>query len=478
MIDKCFLFRIKGLTPLLEAIVKSEHKFADKLIDLGLFNNPSDLRAQISRNSRVYRKENVLQFLIRNSQTSLITKVLRLMSTSPSELVKLIEHQNTHGQNFLHTLSLCHGGGATGACQFTASYLTQLFADLKSTLSAANPDTLAGLLSSQDLLGRNPVHFCLLTSGLSRSSKDLELFFVEDVYTIVENARVGEIFTKRDCFDRLPIHYLFYNTFNWPKDEEMYKAAVADGPVHLLKSIRSVELPMDTQSVTVIDPVELLSLIMNQTKKSGGTDSVDQKDMFGYTTMHYAAIRGSSVCLSLFLSESCDFLARARDNNTPLSSSVYFKRNSCVQTLLRVIEEKNSSSSNDLATTLNDFYYLPASIRSATSSSDDEKCMKWLGAKPEADLFTRGKIQIYELILSYDWEGLSWLVLQNLPKFSLTRVDSIRWAITAQKYNLALRLIEKLKRDSAKNPVEAYEALFKSSKDDSDRTLLHLLARA
>ena len=64
-----------GLSPLLEAIVKHEYKFCEKLFDMGLFDKPSDLRAQICRNSSVHLKESVLQLLIRNSQTDLILKV-------------------------------------------------------------------------------------------------------------------------------------------------------------------------------------------------------------------------------------------------------------------------------------------------------------------------------------------------------------------------------------------------------------------
>lgn len=446
------VYNSEGLSPLLQAIVKNEYKFCEKLLDMGLFNNPSDLRAQICRNSSVYLKETALQLLIRNSQTDLILKFVRIMSSSVKELAKLLEHQNTHGHNFLHTLSF-----SSNPSQFNTNYLLMLFKEL----TLAGTDVLASLLKTRDLLGRNPVHFCLLTSGLNRTNKDLELFFIEDIYTIVENAKIDEIFTDRDSFDRLPIHYLFYNTFNRDKDLAMYKKAED------ISTIKSVDLPVDPKLVSSIDPVELLSLVIRQTKK--GAESIDQKDRFGYTSMHYAAIRGASVCLSVFLSNSCDFLSRTGDSNTPLSSAIYFGNIACVQTLLRAIEEKS-----DLVATLNDFYYLPD--QSKLAETKDE--LKWTGQLAEPDIYTRRKIQLYELILSYDWEGLSWLVLENLPKFSLSRLDSIRWAISAEKYSLALRLIDKLKREFAKNPLEAYETLFKASKDDSNRTILHLIANS
>ena len=254
----------------------------------------------------------------------------------------------------------------------------------------------------------------------------------------------------------------------------MKQSSQENGVETLLKSIKSVELKRD--AITSIDPVELLSLIIKQTTTSTTNKSelIDKKDSFGYTPMHYAAIRGASVCLSLLISSSCDFMSRANDSNTPLSSAVYFKRQSCALTLLRLIE-----TSSAISTTLSDFYNLPA------PKEDDEEAeehnLKWLGDKDEADVYKRSRIQLYELILSYDWEGLSWLVLENLAKYSLTRLDSIRSALASNKFSLALRLIHKLKRELVltspnKSPIEAYENLFKQSKAHSNRTLLHCIS--
>ena len=207
----------KGLTPLLQSIVSKEFKFAEKLIDLGLFDDSKLLKAQICKNSSTHLKESVLQLLIRSSQCELLLKTVRLMSNNTKHLIDLLEHQNSYGQNLLHTLSLCSSTNL-----FNSAFLNSLFKELYAVLTKDRAtECLPNLLKTKDILGRNPVHFCLLTiagNEAIRPNTDLELFFVEDLYAIVDSAKVEQIFTQRDSFDRLPIHYLFYNTFNRASD--------------------------------------------------------------------------------------------------------------------------------------------------------------------------------------------------------------------------------------------------------------------
>lgn len=210
------VYSSEGLTPLLKSIESGEFKFAEKLIDLGLFDDTNLLKTQICKNTRTHMRESVIQLLIRSSQASLLTKTLHLMFVNVKNLIELLEHKNSHGQNFLHTLSFCSNTNI-----FNSSFLSTLFKDLNLMLTQnRHPDCLPGLLKARDVLGRNPAHFCLLTSGIgsSRPNKDLELFFVEDVFGIVDAALSPEIFTAADSFGRLPIHYVFYNTFNHSTD--------------------------------------------------------------------------------------------------------------------------------------------------------------------------------------------------------------------------------------------------------------------
>lgn len=194
------VYNNNGLTPLLKSIVAGEFKFANKLIDLGLFNDSNVLKSQICKNSNL--NESIIQLLIRNSQTDILSKIVDIMCKDTKNLVALLKHTNSYEQNFLHTLSFCSSAN---------TFLNKLFKKLSSNLSKDEfGDCVLNLLKAKDILGRNPVHLCLLKSG--RANIDLEIFLTEDIFSILDNVNISTIFADRDCFSRLPIHYLFYNS--------------------------------------------------------------------------------------------------------------------------------------------------------------------------------------------------------------------------------------------------------------------------
>lgn len=188
-------------------------------------------------------------------------------------------------------------------------------------------------------------------------------------------------------------------------------------------------------------------------------------------------MRGSTICCSLLISSGCNYLFHSNEGNTPLSSAIYFKRETCVLSLLRSIEQ--ASNRSEVESTLNEFHYLPSVTINETLDEDDlngDNNLRWLGNEKTDDLYPTKRIQLYKLILSYKWEGISWLVLGNLVKYNLSRFDSIQSAVMAGEFSLALRLIEKIKREMSKTPLDAYECLFKQSKSEMNRSLLHFIA--
>ncbi len=225
-----------------------------------------------------------------------------------------------------------------------------------------------------------------------------------------------------------------------------------------------------------IDPVELLTILLKQTEPS----LIDAQDLFGYTTLHYACIRGSAIVCSVLVTHGADMFTRGLDNNTPLSSAIYYKREMCTLTLLNHIKSANISRASSI---LNDVYYLhPSECSSSTevnepSSSDDESSTFKFAGNDEADkdLYPVRSISLYKLILANKWEGINWLILGDLSIYGLTEFDSVQTAIVAKQFSLALRLIEKL--ESKLDQSGLFKLLTSaSSRSNSNRTLLHTIA--
>jgi ankyrin repeat protein len=249
----------------------------------------------------------------------------------------------------------------------------------------------------------------------------------------------------------------------------------------------------ERNQIPVIDPVELLTILLNNTEKK----FYDEKDIYGYTPLHYAAMRGSTISCSLLISKGCNFLNRSlisnsddfKDNvdvsllgNTPLSTAIYFKRESCVLAFLRSIEKKNKSiEDNNEAATLRDYYYLhPQDVCGDNeidnaSKTKKESYLEWTSSFKEKNLYPTQRLPLYQLILSYKWEGISWLILGDLEAYGLDYFESIVSSILSFEFNLALRLVEKLQR-KMNSQIEFLNCLTVQSKSNSQRTLLHVIS--
>jgi ankyrin repeat protein len=299
-------------------------------------------------------------------------------------------------------------------------------------------------------------------------------------------------FSGKDFFGRLPLHYLFYNlkqfdlnTFNTTNIyslKTLYQNANSDKPVSIYFGSNQ-----ERQNIPPIDPVELLTILINNTESK----FYDEKDIYGYTALHYAAMRGSTISCSLLISKGCDFLSRSiipnsndfKDNidpsligNTPLSTAIYFKRESCVLAFLRSIEKKNKSMEANSGATLKDYYYLDhRDICDEETKHKKETYLEWSSSFTEKNLYPTKRLPLYQLILSYKWEGISWLILGDLEAYGLDYFESILSSILSFEFNLALRLIEKLQR-KINNQMNFLKVLTAQSKNNSQRTLLHVIA--
>ena len=151
-------------------------------------------------------------------------------------------------------------------------------------------------------------------------------------------------------------------------------------------------------SLAQIDPVELLTVVIKQMD----AQELDQQDLAGFTPLHYAAVRGSTIACTLLIANQCSILRKDNCGNTPLSSAIYFKRETCVLTLLRsgLVEASGGANAFSLSSSYNlQERDLDSSVTTAVKEG-------WtLKRDVEKELYPEKKLSLYKLILAHGWEG-------------------------------------------------------------------------
>jgi predicted DNA-binding WGR domain protein len=195
-------------------------------------------------------------------------------------------------------------------------------------------------------------------------------------------------------------------------------------------------------------------------------------DILGLTPLHYATIRGSTICCLHIIENSALsshqlLFKQCLKGNTPLSLAIYYISDTCLLTLLKQI------SGTDEKFSLKSYYHHENNVCTNDIKLSKEP-MCWSPKTFDKNLYPMIKQTLYELILANNWEGINWLILENLEKYGLTRLDTIFYSIKADNYSLALRLIEKHEKN-AQNSIEFYQELLTQQDLDTKRTLLHIL---
>lgn len=458
-----------GYTLLLRSLLANETDFAVKLIELEYSLNPGKfigvMASQVSRslgNSNL--GENVLQMAIRSKfQFKFLVRLFELINqaveSSPSldqrdQLNQLLRHLNTNKQNFIHVLA-----SLTQIVEVDHWPNLRAISDLFKNIANLLQDNhaLVDLITTKDKLGRTPFHTCLIESSnlsFAPHANDFAIFFCEKLFQS-HNEAYKRAFVESDVFERIPLHYLFYDS-NWIDQatfgtSDLYKINV----VTLNKLLVTVNRPYLDRSgkVKQIDPVELLSVLL---KLTSSNNLLNGRDIWGYTPLHYACLHGSSISSSIMINSGAQALQQANDLNTPLSCSVYHNRENCSLTILNSIK---TLSKNGVTSVLNDVYHLhPKEYAAHTdiersvdelSGNDDIELngaeLKWTANKDaDKDLYPIKCIRLYNIIIDNKWEGINWLVLNDLDKFGLNEFDTIQSAISTFQFSLALRLIEKV----------------------------------
>ena len=325
-----------SLSPLLRATVDKQSELAIRLIDLNLIS-ALDFNQQIAKSKIKYLNENLLQLCIRHSQFKLFSRFidLCLSQLDSSMMFQLLKHENAKRQNFLHVLAECDS--SEHRMEFSLERLVDISIRIDSHLGPA--ENLLKLLSSRDKLGRNPLHLVLANYDSSHSNLELETYFLESIWKVSRSDLTSFMFNMKDAFDRVPLHYLFLNspqfTVFGKSVNDLYSVANVN---ELVKNEKLRRVGFGERGASSLcDPVELLAIVVKQM----GLRCVDDKDVFGYTALHYAAVRGATVSCTFLASKGCDALSRSKSGNTPLSDAIYHNRETCAFALLRSLLDKS-----------------------------------------------------------------------------------------------------------------------------------------
>ena len=210
-----YIYDSEGLNPLLRSLIIGETEFACKLIELECALDPkrflSTMSNQICLNNVSHLSESFLQLAIRHKcQVGFLNRFFDLLVTCENEkaeesldlemLARLLHHENSYKQNFLHTLA-------------ELSFQTDVMPNLVSLSqvidrvsrfffkSSEHCNIIFDLAMCKDSLGRTPLHICLLNSGKraveqqnnssSNTNIDFEIFFIEKILTSISTINLA-----------------------------------------------------------------------------------------------------------------------------------------------------------------------------------------------------------------------------------------------------------------------------------------------
>ena len=203
---------------------------------------------------------------------------------------------------------------------------------------------------------RTPLHIAInLSNDSSDFSMELEMLLL----------RKGACLSATDSRGRTPLHYAF------------------------------VKIGKHEDSSSV-DPIQIVSALV----ENMSSQNIAIQDNFGVSALHYAALRGSTVCLLLLLQKGAVLEARDDHQQTPLCYAVTGKHDGSALMLI----QKDAN--------------LNVTMKSGHS--------------------------LFQAILMNDWLGLTYITLNKMEHFGMKYVDAIEVAFQLQKLQFSKTLINKV----------------------------------
>uniref|UniRef100_T1IYM8 Poly [ADP-ribose] polymerase n=1 Tax=Strigamia maritima TaxID=126957 RepID=T1IYM8_STRMM len=261
-------------------------------------------------------------------------------------------------------------------------------------------------INSTNKDGRTPLHLAVnVCTGSTDDSVEIEDYLIENGV---------DVFAK-DNLGRLPLHYAF------------------------------VKIGKNSDS-SKIDPIEIVSLLTCAMKES----NIDCPDGSGQTPLHCAAFRGSTISCMHLAQRMSNLDSKDSNGNTALSLTILGGHESCAIMLL----QRGASIKGDVVVP-------PPELKS--SKKPKRPAWQWKPlAKPPLSAV---KSPILEEVAAKDWQGVMYMMLDQLQTSSHNYFPAVEAALSTNKFRLALSLIARIK-DSTKLRAS----------DSQNLNLLHLLA--
>ncbi|XP_067142710.1 poly [ADP-ribose] polymerase tankyrase-like isoform X2 [Centruroides vittatus] len=175
-----------------------------------------------------------------------------------------------------------------------------------------------------------------------------------------------------------------------------------------------------------IDPIELVALLTN----AMGSVPLEIVDNYGQTPLHRAAFRGATISCMHLASKMKNIDIRDKEGNTPLGLAVMNSHESCTLMLL----QKGCSCTADL-------------IKNIKSSPDKKTENKhyWIWHYLKKEIPPPLRCSILQEAVQKDLQGIVFLMLDQLESINKGYSIAIEAALKTRKYNLALKLIPRVK---------------------------------
>ena len=235
-------------------------------------------------------------------------------------------------------------------------------------------------------LGRGGLHLAINAADDNpETSLDLEMLLMKNGGSLIQT----------DVRGRTPLHYAFVKMGN-------HKAS------------------------TTMDPIQLVSALVDNMS----LDIINVKDVFGCSALHYAAYRGSTVCVLLLLQKGANLEAKDMFGQTPVCYAVMGKHDSCTLTLIQNganidVEVKSWCMNQHDAGQLDDtrWKFLPDHYISEREE------------KPQS---------LFKCIILNDWLGITYIVIGKMERFGVPFAKALEVALQLQKLQFAKTLISKV----------------------------------
>jgi len=237
-------------------------------------------------------------------------------------------------------------------------------------------------VNEADSKGRTPLHIAVKSGTANPDiSLDLEVLLM----------RRGASLVIPDDLGRIPLHYSFVKS----------------------------DLHIENRSH---DPIQIVKALV----ENMDTSSVDMRDGFGCSALHYASYRGATICSLLLLQNGTDIEARNQMDQTPLALAVLAKHDSCSLMLIQ------HGANVNINMRTSDWIL---------SEKDKLKPVLLRFLPQHFEICGQVEQSLFQGIVLNNWFGLTYVVLSKLEAFGFPLAQAIEVTFQLKKFHFGKTLL-------------------------------------